>query len=140
MDTIKTLRLTIIMQWFFIIVGSTIGIYEEQYLPVELLNYINAEAEAEFTNFELAIFSISVLMILALLYTSVGVYRLRPWARKPYTIIIFSIVIAYLFIGVEIITPISASLDYFGTLTMGVTLGILYFSDSSSNFDTTSNK
>jgi len=140
MNAIKALKLTIITQWCFIIASVVVGLYEESYLPMELLSYVNGETEKEFTNFEIAIFSVSILMLFVLLYSSVAVYRLRSWARKPYTIILLTIVIAYLFVGVEVITPISASLDYFGTLATGVTLGLLYFSEARTIFESTSNK
>ena len=140
MDSTKALKITIIAQWFFIFSSAVVSMYEESFLPVALQEYLNAEVEQDLTSLESIGFSISFLLVMLALFTSVAIYRLRPWARTPYTIIMLIIVFSYLFIGPNIVPPISAGLEYFADLAIGFTLSLLYYSQVSSAFEKTYNK
>lgn len=140
MDATKLLKLSIITQWFCILVGIPFGLYEETFLPEVLQAYIQTEIEKELTTVEIIEFSLSIVVLFIFLYTSIAVYRLRQWARKPYAVVLVGSVFLYYVLGVVIATPIAAAFDYIATLSAGLSLGLLYYSQVSHKFEKTSNK
>ena len=87
---------------------------------------------------EIIEFSLAIVVLFIFLHTSIAVYRLRQWARKPYTVVLVAGVILYYVLGVVIATPIAAALDYMATLSAGLSLGLLYYSQVSNKFEKTS--
>jgi hypothetical protein len=135
MDAVKALKTAIVAQWLLIVTSASISIFEEQYLPNVLKQYVDAEFERSLSTFEIGLYAISILILFVMLHTSIAIYRLKPWAKKPYTFIVIIGAMIYLFIGPQIMTPVGSMLDYISTLSIGFTLGLLYFSKVSTKFE-----
>jgi len=90
MNATKALKASIIVQWVVIPLSLVIGMYEESFLPETLKLFIESEAEKELSSTEIITFSISIIFLVAYIVTNIAIFLLRGWARKPYTILVFS--------------------------------------------------
>jgi len=140
MDAVKALKLSIIIQWSFIFISTALAFYEEAFLPEQLRLFIQSEMEKEITTAETIQFSISVIVLLIMFYISIAVYQLREWSRKPYIYLAVVGVLFYFVVGPQILTPASAIFDYISTVAVGVSIGLLYYSQASQYFGKTSKK
>ncbi len=137
MDSVKVLKAVIVAQWVFLILSVVVGIYEEQYLPYPLQLHLYNEAQKDLSLFESVVLAISVIFVFILLFSSVGLYRMRAWSRKPYVITLFLGAVIYPFTDLIVYPPISSAIDYIATLLMGMTVGLIYFSEARNEFKET---
>jgi len=135
MNATRALKVSIVMQWFFLVIGVSIGIYEESLLPEALQLFIQAETEKELATMEIAAFSVVIAFLFIDLFLSIAVYCLREWARKPYTyIVIVGALIYNVALGPSVISPVSGIFAYCSTLAIGISVALLYYSQVSEVF------
>lgn len=139
MNTSKIIRSSIIVQWALIALGFTISFFEENNLPPALKNYLKLENEAGLSNIETIGLCLLSVALLGFIVSSIGVYLFKRWSRSLY---LWSNIFGFWtlpFLGVTITTPYSDMFGGASTFVIGMTVGLLYFSDAKEHFEKTSN-
>jgi len=130
----RALKISIIVQWFLIVVGVIVGLYEERYLPEILRTYINAEDSKDLSSGEIVAMGSGVIFLLGLIISSIGLYRLKQWARTVYVACSVLGTALFLFMGASVTPPIQGTFEYLANATEGFTIALLYFSTARINF------
>ena len=135
MNSVQALKLSIILQWALFFTAIFVGYFEEFFLPEQLQLYLSLEVGKELSAFDIFILGLAVLILIGLSDTSYYIYRLTPWSRKPYTYLTLVEVLFSFSLAPTIETPISSTLLYMESITVGFTLALLYFSQASTYFE-----
>ncbi|MBA4150166.1 MAG: hypothetical protein H0X66_18820 [Verrucomicrobia bacterium] len=107
----------------------------EHTLPTEIQHYISRSAETPITSLEAVGLGLGILLLLLMLIAWVGLWRLWKPARLLYTLCwLFGVPLFLLLDSAVYYTPLGAALSEYAILSAGMILGLLYFSDLSSNF------
>ncbi len=135
----RILKLALIYQWMFLIAAVIAGILEEKYLPANLAAYVTNRDNAELSIVETLTFVIGLVFLFAYFVSSIGLLLIKHWAPKIY---LFSNIVGLLiipFIGIEIKTPLSSTLDDVTTALIGFTICLIYLSPLKEEFKSTPN-
>lgn len=124
---IKTIQNLVQLELVFIVLIVLSVFFTEQYLPVELQEYLAIDNEHALRTTELI--AIVVLLVIALvnLASMFGLLATQFWARKAYiysTILIFPLC---LFIGPQVEHAIVYTLDQVSVLIQGMILSLLIY-------------
>ncbi len=130
----RALRISVIVQWFLIVVGVIVGLYEERFLPEILRTYINADDSKALSSGEIVVMGSAFFLLLGLIISSIGLYRLKPWSRNAYVACAVLATATFLFMGPSVTPPIQGTIEYLATATEGFTIALLYFSSARKNF------
>ena len=130
----RALRISIIAQWFLIVVGVIVGLYEERYLPEILRTYVNADDSKALSSVEIVAMSSGAFLLLGFIISSIGLYRLKQWARTVYVACAVLGTALFLFMGPSVTPPIQGTIEYLANATEGFTIALLYFSTARNNF------
>lgn len=127
---IKTIKNLVKLELILIVTIIIALFLTEQYLPVELQEYLAMDGEATPTTTELI--AIIVLLVIALvnLVSMFGLLATKLWARKAYiysTILIFPLCI---FIGPQVDHAIGYTLDQVSVLIQGMILSLLIYNSA----------
>ena len=134
-NSTQALKISIIIQWFLIICAVVFGFYEEKHLPDVLKNYIIDQDSKSLSPSMMVVMSSGILLVIVLSITSIGIYRLKSWARTPYVACSILIAVVFVFMGVTVSLPIKGTLEYMANAMVGFTIALLYFSPARVNFD-----
>ena len=135
MDSKQILKNLIIAQWIVLFAAIFIGVIERQYLPDSLRIYLEEIAKAEMTLAETANLSIILIALVAYLISSVGLLLYKGWGRWLY---LYSNIVGFVIgplLGPMINPPFAGSLDDLSTALVGLTIGVIYFSDAKKFFE-----
>lgn len=122
------------MQWLLIVVGVIAGLYEERYLPEMLRTYVNAEDSKALSSFEIVAMSSGVILLLGLIISSIGVYRLKQWGRNMYIACAVLGTALILFMGPSVTPPLQGTFEFLANAAEGFTIALLYLSTASEHF------
>jgi hypothetical protein len=136
-NSIRALRISIIVQWLLIAASIAAGMYEERNLPEVLRNYLNEQAGKTLSPGELAVLFIGVSLAIGLITSSIGIYRFIPRARTVYVVCSVGAIL-FLFMGPVITSPIEGTFKYLGDAADGFTIALLYFSPARVKFERSS--
>ena len=134
-DSKQILKNLIIAQWIVLFAAIFIGVIERQYLPDSLRIYLEEIAKAEMTLAETANLSIILIALVAYLISSVGLLLYKGWGRWLY---LYSNIVGFVIgplLGPMINPPFAGSLDDLSTALVGLTIGVIYFSDAKKFFE-----
>ena len=135
MDSKQILKNLIIAQWIVLFAAIFIGVIERQYLPDSLRIYLEEIAKAEMTLAETANLSIILIALVAYLISSVGLLFYKGWGRWLY---LYSNIVGFVIgplLGPMINPPFAGTLDDLWAVLVGLTIGIIYFSDAKKFFE-----
>ncbi|MBW1838998.1 MAG: hypothetical protein JRI49_03605 [Deltaproteobacteria bacterium] len=135
MDSKQILKNLIIAQWIVLFAAIFIGVIERQYLPDSLRIYLEEIAKAEMTLAETANLSIILIALVAYLISSVGLLLYKVWGRWLY---LYSNIVGFVIgplLGPMINPPFAGTLDDLSTALVGLTIGVIYFSDAKKFFE-----
>jgi len=135
MDSKQILKNLIIAQWIVLFAAIFIGVIERQYLPDSLRIYLEEIAKAEMTLAETANLSIILIALVAYLISSVGLLFYKGWGRWLY---LYSNIVGFVIgplLGPMINPPFAGTLDDLSTALVGLTIGVIYFSDAKKFFE-----
>ena len=135
MDSKQILKYLIIAQWIVLFAAIFIGVIERQYLPDSLRIYLEEIAKAEMTLAETANLSIILIALVAYLISSVGLLLYKGWGRWLY---LYSNIVGFVIgplLGPMINPPFAGTLDDLSTALVGLTIGVIYFSDAKKFFE-----
>lgn len=135
MDSKQILKNLIIAQWIVLFAAIFIGVIERQYLPDSLRIYLEEIAKAEMTLAETANLSIILIALVAYLISSAGMLFYKGWGRWLY---LYSNIVGFVIgplLGPMINPPFAGTLDDLWAVLVGVTIGIIYFSDAKKFFE-----
>ena len=135
MDSKQILKNLIIAQWIVLFAAIFIGVIERQYLPDSLRIYLEEIAKAEMTLAETANLSIILIALVAYLISSVGLLLYKGWGRWLY---LYSNIVGFVIgplLGPMINPPFAGTLDDLSTALVGLTIGVIYFSDAKKFFE-----
>lgn len=71
----------------------------------------------------------------ASIVASVGVYKLKTWARNPYVVLCILDAVVFSLLGPMVETPIAGGLAYLGNISIGITIGLLLISPARRAFE-----
>ena len=135
MDSKQILKNLIIAQWIVLFAAIFIGVIERQYLPDSLRIYLEEIAKAEMTLAETANLSIILIALVAYLISSAGLLFYKGWGRWLY---LYSNIVGFVIgplLGPMINPPFAGTLDDLSTALVGLTIGVIYFSDAKKFFE-----
>lgn len=136
-NSTRALRISIIIQWVLIVAAVVFGLYEEEHLPEMLRSYIVEQDSKPLAPGETMVAGSGLFLIIGLLISSVGLYRLKSWARTPYVACSVLGAVLFLLLGPTVTPPIEGTLQYIANAVEGFTIALLYFSSTRVNFDST---
>ena len=136
MAPLTVLRTLIIVE----LVSALLGIYADIALqstfPRELQVYLFTQSQGPFSTGEALKVVVLVAFIVALVVAWVGLWFVKRWSRTLYvTVVIISLVLT-LFLGPVVTSALAAALYSISSLAAGVMLGLLWFSELRSTFET----
>jgi hypothetical protein len=134
-NSTRTMRISIIVQWILIVTAVVIGIYEERFLPDILRNYINEQDDKALSSLEIVALGSALFLLLGIIISSIGLYRLKRWARTAYVACAVLGTALFLFMGPSVTPPIQGTIEYLANATEGFTIALLYFSAARKNFE-----
>ena len=134
-NSIRALRISIIVQWVLIVAAIVFGIYEERYLPAVLRSYLNEQDSKPLSSGEIVVLGSALFFVLGLIVTSIGLYRLKRWARTAYVVCSVFGTVLFLFMGPSVTPPIEGTIEYVANATEGFTIALLYFSSAREYFE-----
>ncbi len=130
MNSKRLIRILIISQWITLIAVITVGLIETRYLTEPLKTYAAQRNNADLTRYQVLAAIMGVVFFIAYVASSIGLLIYRKWGRWLYLYANICGLALALFMEPEIVTPIAGALDYFFDVLIGLTIGILYFSDA----------
>ena len=124
----KVLRTAIIADWVTVLLYLFATITLETDLPAHLQEYNHWLNEVEIiATTEIVV---TILLIIAVLITSIGLFFFKPWAKQTYLIItIIGFVINPLIYLPVVEHALSSSIADISSLIVGFILALLYFTD-----------
>ena len=132
--TIRSLRISIIIQWILIVAGVLIGLYEERYLPEVLRNYIIEQEKKPLSMSDTIVLVSGMFLLIGLLISSVGIYRLKSWVRSSYVACSVLGGVLFLFMGKTITPPIAGTFEYLANVAEGFIIALLFFSSARESY------
>lgn len=135
MDSKQILKNLIIAQWIVLFAAIFVGVVERQYLPDALKVYLEELAKADITLAETVNVSVILIALVAYLISSVGLLLYKEWGRWLY---LYSNIVGFVIgplLGTTITPPFAGTLDDLCTALIGLTIGIIYFSDARKFFE-----
>ncbi len=136
----RALRISIVVQWILIVGAVVFGFYEEGNLPEALRSYISEQDNKSFSLTEIVTLGSSTILLIGLIISSIGVYRLKSWARTPYVACSLLITFVFLFLGPVVTPPIEGTLQYLANGIEGFAIALMYFSSAHESFDSAVSK
>jgi len=136
LDKTKLLKFSVVLQWVLLIVLlAIIHPYDTQRMPDQLKEYVVKMTMAPSTPLGyLAMISASLLVFIGII-GSIGVFLMKPWGRRLYTLAVLLTPPIALTMGVRIWGPVE-SMAYDMLIPMeGFTVALLYFSQASGAFN-----
>ena len=135
MDSKQILKNLIIAQWIVLFAAIFIGVIERQYLPDSLRIYLEEIAKADMTLAETVNVFVIVIALVAYLISSAGLLLYKGWGRWLY---LYSNIVGFVvgpLLGTTINPPFAGTLDDLSTALVGLTIGVIYFSDAKKFFE-----
>ena len=131
----RALKISIIIQWILIAAAVVFGLYEERRLPEMLRSYVIEQDSKPLSSGEMIVMGSGLLLMVGLIISSVGLYRLKSWARTPYVACSVLGAILFLLLGPTVTPPIEGTLQYIANAVEGFTIALLFFSATRVNFE-----
>ena len=121
-----TLRCLLLFWWLLLIVCVVSTLTTQQHLPPALAEYVSAQANAELSQFELAMIIFGLLGLLAMIVGSVGLFFFRTWGRE--TFVITNIIGVFLppFFGPVVMSEATMTISYLCSILTGGLLFSVY--------------
>jgi predicted ferric reductase len=135
MDSKQILKNLLIAQWIVLFAAIFIGVIERQYLPDSLKVYLEEITKADMTLAETVNFFVITIALVAYLISSVGLLFYKGWGRWLY---LYSTIVGFVvgpLLGPTIGTPFAGTLDDLCSVLVGLTIGVIYFSDAKKLFE-----
>ena len=131
----KTLVTFVILQWILVILGLIAGIVEEQRLSGVLRECFVFIERQPFTPFQVSIIILVGALLIANIVASVAICFLKSWARPLYvSSFLLAGVVVILMFQPELATPASDWFGECGTICIGITIALLYWSPLADTF------
>lgn len=131
----RYLKYLITAQFIVLFATIIIGLVEEQYLNDSLRTYISERDNADLTRDKLFTLIIVLIFFVAYLTSSIGLLFYKKWGRWLYFYSNVCGLVLTLFMGPEIVAPISNALGELFFVLIGLTIGVIYFSDTKYLFE-----
>lgn len=131
----RALRISIVVQWTLIAAAVAIGFYEEGNLPEALRSYIIDQTNKPISQTEIVVLVLTIPLLIGGIISSVGIYRLKSWARTPYVTCSILITFIFLFLGPAVTPPIEGTLEYLANAVEGFSIALMYFSSARESFE-----
>lgn len=129
------LRISIIVQWGLIVVAVAIGLFEERYFTGFLKNYANEQASKSSSSSEAIVMGAGLILFIIVFISSIGIYRLKPWARTAYVTCSLLGFVLFMFMEPSVTPPIGGAFQDLATATEGFTIALLYLSTAREHFE-----
>ena len=124
------LRIAILISWLSLILG-VLGSYAlESDLPVHLQQYLAWDLEQDMSQLELILLVVGLVFLVGAFIGSVGMFVFRVWGRNLYVLSIIVILALTPFFGPTVENAYESFFSELETLSDGLILGILFFTDA----------
>lgn len=138
MNNRRLFKILIISQWITVIAGVAIGLIEERSLPDTLRAYVLEDESRDLSSSEKIAYSFGTFLLIAYFISTIGLLRFKNWARWLYLGVNAGGLIAALFFGPQIITPVSGVLSDLSMALIGLTIGVVFVPEVRREFGKTS--
>src|SRR3990172_2243077 len=138
MNNKRLFKILIITQWIAIIAAIAVGLIEERSLPDTLRAYVLETENRDLSSSEKIVYSFGTFLLVAYFISTIGLLRFKNWARWLYLGVNAAGLIAALFFGPQIITPVSGVLSDLSMTLIGLTIGVVALSEVRKEFVKTS--
>ena len=129
-------RWMILIWWVLAIICIVVSAAGERYLlPSELASYIDSQAVAEETTFDLIVLAIAGFLLVAMIIASIGLYKFNGWGR---TLFLWSNILSiaiFAAIGPFVSSGILGTISYVDSLLTGGILFTMYLPPIEQFFD-----
>lgn len=126
--TRRGFRNLIILWWVAGISCVLVSLATNNYLPIELRNYLEALANAEPTLRDWIVIAIGFIVLIAAIVVTVGLYRFRPWAKSLLLPIHVIALMLMPFYGPSVMTGWASALSFLYSVLTGGLLFLVYLS------------
>lgn len=133
--TRKGFRKLILLWWLSDILGLVMYLATKKYLPMELTNYLERMTNAEPTTGDWIVIAVGLVVLVATIVVSVGLYRFRPWAKRLFLPIQIVALIVMPFYGPFVMTGWAYALGCLYSVLTGGLLFLVYLSPVSKMFE-----
>lgn len=116
----------ILLWWGMAIFLGIVTAVSQAYLPPELQNYLNSEAEKELEIFDYVMLGFSIVMSVVLIVASFGLYSFRPWARSLFLGASIVLALSGLVFGPSVMSEWTGLVIHFDTILLGGLLFTMY--------------
>ena len=129
MKTATVLRIAIVAEYILVALSVILSFTLEDSLPPPLRDYVKAEAEREITRSELLLMVPMLILIVAAVVASVGLFMLKEWARWCYLAATGGGSTLLVFMDPSVQHAVTEGVGNFTVIVSGVILGIVFFTD-----------
>lgn len=126
----KILKVSIILQWIFIILALTLLFYLEDQLPLQLQEYLEWDANRPQTAINFFVQWFSLFLIIIYFISSVFLFFLKSWPKWVYIISSIIMILLYATGGPTVEHAYVSTVDLFSIFLSGFIVAILLFTDA----------
>lgn len=125
----KVLRLAIVTKWLLVIFYIGTFSWFEKKLPEVLQEYLRWEMEQSLTNFEWMVSIVTLILLISLFVSSIGLFFFRRWAKRLFIVSSVVLLLPSFFLGPLVDHAVSYSIDNLVSVILGFILAILFLSE-----------
>lgn len=112
--------------WLCLVFMILLTFVLEPFLPQPLIEYLNSTYEAEITTLEWIVILIGAALVIALLGSSINLYRLKMKSRRTFLIANCLGVLLYPFMGPQVVDAYSAAFEFLAAVCTGAIIAMSY--------------
>lgn len=131
-------RWLLVLWWFLLILCVAVALATEQFLPVELLNYLKTREEADPTTSDWVLFIAAIPLLVGLIAATIGLFSFKKWARILFVFVHIMSLALIPFSGPAILSESAEIICYFSNIVSGGILFTMYLPPIRSHFETDS--
>lgn len=135
MNAVRILRTLIVCELLMFIITLVVDSMTLHQLPKAIQEYNQQLDSAPLTTVQSFFAVVAILMLISIVISWVGLWRLWRPARSIYTITLIIGILSSPFFDQTIMSPVAGSLDEIASICTGLILGLLFFSDARHHFD-----
>jgi hypothetical protein len=128
-------RVALIAEWVLALGAAAIGIATEPLLAPELRAYLDRQASAPLTAYDLIEMAVGLAFLGLAAATTVGLFRFKRWARRLFLVLTLFGFVPILAMGPTVETGAATALAEAATLLSGIILALIYWSPVRDRFE-----
>jgi hypothetical protein len=133
--SVRLFRILLIAEWVIVAVGGVVSVWSEAFLPAPLKEYVDAIAKTPYTVRDQVLLGVGMLLLLLAIVVTIGLYRLRNWARALLVLNLVLGLLGSLFYGPYVETSVGRTFSDLGVLLEGAIVALVFLPPVSGYFN-----